>query len=375
MEEKRVCENCFGDEYLKEYIREKGELNKLCSFCPKTKTYSISLDSISTHIEKCILIAHDRAEECLNNNHTNKLIAPLQKIGRLASLSNIEAIYFIQANAECSRDLATLIAKKKHLKYLTLQKHRGFIASLLLKDDYYLYRQFEAETKYNNRFFINDESLKFLNKIIKILQEKAIVQIPIGTIFFRSRLGKLNKATDLYSPRNVKKQNRMTPAGISALYLASNMNTSLLEIFIGNIEEEITTSTIETLKPLTIVDLTLLNKSPESCFHPEYSLYKFLDYFMRQISKPIKNEDASYEYVPTQIITEYIKTKIPEINGIAYPSNRSTSGKNYVLFFDQHNYITDKEKMGPNTYLIFNTPKTYQLKYSLNIDHIFDLSD
>lgn len=367
MEEKRVCENCFGNKYIKDYIRGNGETNKKCDFCGSTQIFTISLETISKYIEKCLLIDHDKTEQIYSYES--------QLIGGLASLLHIEASTSILLETSCSRELAKLIAEKANLKYLTHHKHVSFLERFFSKDDSSSYDRFEFETKYSNRFFIKEEHLSFLNKIINTIQEKTITKIDPGTTFFRSRIGKFKKAEDLFPPMNPRKQNRMTPAGISAIYLANDENTSFLEIFNEDIKEEVSISLIKNIQCLTIADLTLLKDMPKSCFHPEYSLYKFLSYFIEQISKPIKNEDSSYEYVPTQIITEYIKTKIPQVNGIAYPSNRNPSGKNYVLFFNEYNCTTNQEKTEKNIYLLFSEPKIYHLTYSLGIKYAFNFDD
>ena len=61
----------------------------------------------------------------------------------------------------------------------------------------------------------------------------------------------------------------------------------------------------------------------------------FLKAFAKDISKHIHKNDTSIEYVPTQVITEYIKfNPTLKVDGIIYPSAKDNNVSNYVLFMD-----------------------------------------
>ena len=58
---------------------------------------------------------------------------------------------------------------------------------------------------------------------------------------------------------------------------------------------------------------------------------RFLKSFVKELSQPVSdNQDRSYEYVATQIISEYIRSI--GLDGICYQSSVA-SGKNYAFFF------------------------------------------
>ena len=49
----------------------------------------------------------------------------------------------------------------------------------------------------------------------------------------------------------------------------------------------------------------------------------------------INKEDSIIEYIPTQIVTEYIRfNPTLDVDGIVYPSSKDSSLKNIVLFYD-----------------------------------------
>lgn len=60
------------------------------------------------------------------------------------------------------------------------------------------------------------------------------------------------------------------------------------------------------------------------------------------ISKPVNPLDSSIEYIPTQIVTEYIRFN-PNLkaDGIIYPSSKGKSMENIVLFKNQEECLSD----------------------------------
>lgn len=53
--------------------------------------------------------------------------------------------------------------------------------------------------------------------------------------------------------------------------------------------------------------------------------------FAREISKPVSEKEAELEYVPTQLLAEYIRKL--GYKGIIFSSSVNPGGKNYVLFY------------------------------------------
>lgn len=70
--------------------------------------------------------------------------------------------------------------------------------------------------------------------------------------------------------------------------------------------------------------------SARSIFSPNYEhdmnwAYDFLKLFSAEISKPIKLDEAPIEYIPTQILSEYIRLKGYE--GVGYRSSITSEYK------------------------------------------------
>lgn len=83
-----------------------------------------------------------------------------------------------------------------------------------------------------------------------------------------------------------------------------------------------------------------------SLFDPEQRHLRpsliFLRYFATAIAEPfVRDEQIHIEYVPTQVVTEWLRTRFdpgpgPPIEGVLYQSARCSSGINAALFIDNN---------------------------------------
>ena len=195
-----------------------------------------------------------------------------------------------------------------------------------------------------------------------------ITDIPRGTVFYRARKTEKSllpiERIEPYSqmgppPAVIAKTNRMSPAGIPYLYLASDQETTLKECRIGSEEEAIVSEFISN-DELQVLDLST-NRffASDSIFDPDYDhdstwMYSFWKSFVKEISEPVSEdkEDHSYEYAATQLVAEYYRIK--GYDGICFKSSVGP-GKNYVFF------------LGPDTKYTTNA-----YPYPFNSEYYFD---
>ena len=200
------------------------------------------------------------------------------------------------------------------------------------------------EFKNNNKSFL----LNHLFEKIKLLVPNLIQELKPNTLFYRSRKNfPINlKTKEEYMkelgppPYKNSQNNRMSPDGISYFYLSENIETSLSEIGI-TILNNIFIGEFRLLKSIKIIDLSILNdfsfeKKYTNIFSVDYihkteDIINFFKEFSKEISKPVDNKDNSREYIPTQVLTEFIRSK--GFKGIKYKSSKNPKGNNYVLFF------------------------------------------
>jgi hypothetical protein len=134
--------------------------------------------------------------------------------------------------------------------------------------------------------------------------------------------------------RHAAHEGRANPKGIPYLYVATNLDTAMAEVrpWIG---AKISLSSFRTVRDVTIINCAVDHDAPltrETVFAespPELvtqSVWQLVD---RAFAKPVTDDDATAEYVPTQIIAELFKRE--GLDGLRYKS-RVGDGYNIALF-------------------------------------------
>lgn len=144
-----------------------------------------------------------------------------------------------------------------------------------------------------------------------------------------------------------KQANRMSPAGIPMFYGCDDDDTALFEVAEG--PGYYALGEFETMRPAVLLDLTNIPEVP-SLFEPVDDFrevdprraLRFLHHISREISRPVEKDDRVHiEYVPTQVVTEFIRAKVmlgrSRVDGIRYNSSANEGHASYVLFADQSN--------------------------------------
>ena len=179
-----------------------------------------------------------------------------------------------------------------------------------------------------------------------------------GTAFVRARVTERGerpttaKELGTLAPNDARFPNRMSPAGIPMFYAAINKKTAIAETFDtdrGNPNElEITLGTFRSSMALLLLDLVNLPPLP-SCFDRDkkntIKPLRFLWSLRKELTKPINKDGREHiEYVPTQVITEYVRhqlkygnKKSQQVDGIIYPSTKDIGGTSVVIFADSEN--------------------------------------
>jgi hypothetical protein len=153
-------------------------------------------------------------------------------------------------------------------------------------------------------------------------------------------------------PQQSKYSNRFSPAGISMFYGSADENTCMIEI--GK-TSNCSIGKWELLQDILIFDLTykfnfdkgqyfyqkfpsIFDKNRRKYYHD----YKFILDFASDISqKIIKNRSENIDYVPTQIVTEYLRLNKNNLKGISFFSVHNNK-KNYCLFLDKKQCKNEK---------------------------------
>lgn len=356
-----VCANHFQDSFINIKIKEVGSKG-ICSYCNKNRIV-IELSELL----KLIVIGIEYLFEDPNDSR----------------YYNKDGIHGFDGNTFDFYDLW-------HQDYLDLRIENNKliedIYSYLSNDTLYCYKdeytsesdyldsiwtEFKETVKHNARFVFHfkglfkgsnySDPIDILNKVQNsILKFNLISELPVNTILYRARQHskpkEISKASEMASsPIFLSKENgRMNPAGISMFYCSKNKDLTLKEVVDFNEAKKpyYTTAIFRNSEKLRLVDLSFipsLGSIFDETINRERETLTFLKDFISDISKPIDYSDSIIEYIPTQIVTEYIRFN-PKLNvdGIIYPSSKDNSQYNIVLFYN-HDESLEKLTFSTNS--------------------------
>lgn len=387
MKDSFCCYNCFKNQYIKQYIKDNAEKEGDCPYCKSANVQMISLDIMGKYLRDCIEKAYEGVDD-----GTGAIYDPEEEyMGPDGEKVTTYSIRDILKDKEMILNDDTVETSLLDDLFENLYSDREIqngaedpfddIDSQMWVIKYDLYggeqtrvfhawEYFKHMIKHYSRFFepqgfnIREDYLGRMDPYI----DEFITDVPSGTIFYRARKKDKNlfpiERIEPYSqmgppPAMYAKTNRMSPAGIPYLYLASDQETTLKECRIGSDEEAIIAEFISK-EDLQILDLSA-NKyfAPDSIFDPGYDhdntwMNGFWKSFVKEISAPVSEdrEDHSYEYAATQLVAEYYRTQ--GYDGICFKSSVGP-GKNYVFF------------MGPDPEYTTNA-----YPYPFNSEYYFD---
>lgn len=173
-----------------------------------------------------------------------------------------------------------------------------------------------------------------------------VCTIPAGTEVFRIRRCKqadvwLPDATTMGPPPSPS-AGRMNPAGIPYLYTSFDAETALHEVGAHKrTTDRIYVACFTLTNSIQVVDLTKL-PLPPSIFEvgkkQDREKWLFAQGFADEISTPVtKNGQEHIEYVPSQVVCEYLAQVFEphtggSLAGLIYPSAEYDGGRNLVVF-------------------------------------------
>ncbi len=355
-----VCSKHFGDKYLKAFIRRTGT-REFCDVCQQTKT-CVDIPTLATRIEENLRREYEDpwATGFSRDDESGELIGGtiydkyelVEREALIEPYEVVEAVCKEIDNADWA-NLDWLLSESEYMEYgwqefREVVKHRmRFVFfseknhSLISNNDY-------------NRLHPQD----VLQTVGSLLQSQSITitHEPGMLRLYRARQHSpsdiVNTAAALGAPPvQYAQANRMSPAGIAMFYGAFDVATCLAEITdydkkTSSVSYGLFTNQVS----LRLIDFSLPLTSP-SIFNPDYSEKAkrlregaiFLNNFIRDLQQPIEKKDPHIEYVPTQVVCEYLRFMYEggQIDGLAYDSVKNPGGKCIVLFIDNSESVDE----------------------------------
>lgn len=347
-----VCSMCVVDAELALLVKQNAVDNGKCDYCQnyhESGQYVAPFGVVMERIVEAILAEYGNAQD---------LDLPWEK-GWL--VDEVEPAYIVEEfdpgwNGKFST--AVLDALNPNVYWV---EHGGSDWMLLNQREMlvFAWEAFKNQILYKTRYL-------FLSEPIDDMEEDQPDHIPIsytldaigevcrdmglastlkaGTCFYRARASnrreKLSEYKDLgVCPAEHANSGRMNPAGIPYLYLSENAQTTIDEV--RKWGRWVYIAQFKLIKDIQVLDFYNLPEVP-SCFkqgaHIPRMKLSFLAQFRNEISLPISKDGMEHiEYVPTQVVSEFIRHRFKTgdglpVDGVAYPSVKNETGINYAIF-------------------------------------------
>lgn len=226
--------------------------------------------------------------------------------------------------------------------------------------------------------------LEFFDALVKLLNDLPEVMVDVDKPLYRGRMcleePDLKKSdAKALGPAPIHKAgaNRMSPAGISMFYGATDIETTVAEIGAHSSYSWAVVGEFKATKGLRVVDLSNLPDLPSIFEFNEkaranYDNIAFLRSFVRDLTLPIVLDGREHiDYVPTQVFTEYLRYSFPvPLDGLLFPSAQGP-GRNVVLFCGPGT-CSDPDSIGPDTWLVLTVGSIKKYRVATVIKPIDD---
>ena len=315
------CIHCFTDSQLCKMIEKRGLIGD-CNFCESknVNVYPIGEESDLTDLLAGVLELYEKADEgspiwdvlCKDWN----IFSGTPEIVKLL----VEAVCSTLIASDCDKYTSNVCIPRQTIEEFGIFGGLDWLA-------------FSETIKSRNRF----HSGYFNAGLFASFLSYPVKNYPAGTILMRARISTDNKGFSITEmgapPRGRRSAGRINPEGIGVLYLASDRDTVLNEVR-ASAFDYVTIGHFKSLRDIRVVDLSGMHMI--SPFIYESGLAQFaanltvFNDIAKEIAKPLRRSDSPLEYLPTQYITEFIKSQ--EYDGVQYASTMRTGGYNVAVF-------------------------------------------
>ncbi|MBE5965871.1 MAG: RES domain-containing protein [Lachnospiraceae bacterium] len=356
------CVRCFNDAEIIDIIKNKKTKGN-CDFCGSKNVYVYHLDSDS--------VLSDMFGELLD---IYTAVSGLPNTFPKENMDLLKNIFYskwsiFNLEPDCIYRLITSICHEKYSDQPELFDNPVGILESQNKDYLdefsvirgYQWEDFTEAIKCVNRFHTDYINKNVLDLFIRCVQKP----YKAGKTFYRARICTDERGfpkTEMGAPpMQLASAGRVNPIGISVLYLADSIPTTLHEIRAG-VFDYITVGSFKLKKNIEIIDFTNLNRiSPfiaNNVMGIPYVQHainiEHLKLISQEIAKPLRRHDSTLDYLPTQYISDYIKSE--DYDGVEYISTMCKDGYNLAVF-DESVFKCTKTKV----YDIKSLSYTYDL--------------
>ena len=327
------CVNCFKDAEIKAIIQSYN-ITGDCEFCGEknVSVYQIGIDTaisdlldglldVYTTVASLPIVFPKDSTDLIKNILYNKW-----------HIFNVEPdhIYRLITSICCDRYKGQPELFDTPVGILQSQDQNYLENNAIIRN--YPWADFVEAIKLKNRFHTDHMNKDVLNLFIGYVRKT----YKTGKIFYRARICSSKNGFSINEmgapPPQLATAGRVNPEGISVLYLADAEKTAIHEVRAG-VHDYVTIGCFELLKDMGIINLADIDRiSPFTGIDfTQHAVNKeHLRMISQEIAKPIRRHDSLLDYLPTQYISDYIKSKGYE--GIKYISTMCPDGVNLAIF-------------------------------------------
>jgi hypothetical protein len=324
----KCCPKCFSSNYLNQIIINNREMGN-CDFCLSENVNIYNPAELNLFFQN-ILDLYEISEN--GNQIEDQVIKDFD--GKVFTekliLAKATKNLLLEIVKDDLNNYSELFENPVQLKFINFNFEEVIIKPLELS-----WSKFSDEIKHINRFHLNNNlDLDKLKSLFKHFAK----DLPKGKKFNRARICESTKGflpKEMGNPPIEKaKSGRANPMGISYLYLGSDLETTLYEaraslfdfVCVGEfrLEENIQVINLSknTYDPFILAENDSLE---EVMMHSQ-----FIEKLNQELSKPRRRNDSELDYLPTQYLSELIKSM--GYAGIEYQSSLYSSGYNLAIF-------------------------------------------
>jgi hypothetical protein len=339
----KCCDQCFSDLLITTIIVENQEIGN-CNYCGSEDVFIIDVDELTEYFDNLFKLYE--ITEPYEYYHPEIHDDPIEFGDRLINLINEDWNIFSELiegtgiDEKLLFDILNSDKGRKPYDYIDLYSRitESFTFIHPAEEWEEVWENFKEELKHTNRFFPQLKDTVFGEKFDVVLRYRQLI-LTEGFPMYRARLGEQPKEKMLNPPPDIAKQGRANPHGISYLYCAVDEETCIAEIRPWK-GAKVTVAEIRVKRDLKLVNLRWESICPFLIDSPDKALEidSLLKRFSYELSKPVDPNKSEIEYLPTQYITELIKSK--GYDGICFQSSLG-SGFNFVLFDEKNVEVVD----------------------------------
>lgn len=323
------CTNCFESQYIKSIILNNKTIGN-CDYC-KSQDVSVYEASELSPFFKGIIDLYDVDTE---NGKSLDIQIVLDFYKKVFTQKLIEKNNVKQLIADGIRDdiadYQSILDDPVKLRFHNSSVEDDVNQMLFLSWD-----RFSEEIKTVNRFHLkNPLDLEKLKSLFKHFQK----ELPKGKKFYRARISDNPKGYQIEQmgnpPNELAKSGRANPNGISYLYLANDITTTLYEVR-ASLFDYVTVGTFRLEESISVVNLSrstydVFRLAELESLESVMIHGSFIDKLEQELSKPRRRSDSELDYLPTQYISELIKSI--GFDGIEFKSSLYSEGVNVAIF-------------------------------------------